>query len=474
MTKDNTTKNVRKARKMAGKKLSTEQILEALDRDSSSDDSSDEEGDDRPERLVHPTDGLFAPGQEDVPVLVDDYDDVQNDVQNNVQNDVQNDVQNLQDALDEEPRPNGRPDRSRNIKSFEDAKNREHYNLINNPRNVLEYPVKVKPSRGVVGPSFDITWTNQIQNRAGRPRACELIQGPVCEVHDSAKNAKKELQCWELYMSEDILNKIIKHTNENIQEAIDALRITQQTSKNTHFYLTDNVEIKALFGLMYFRGLEGKSGHKSSRLWQKGVGHPVFGAVMSRSRFKFLLGRLRFENHIVKNRNWRNDRFAAFRAVHEIFVENCSRYLWPSSNGCIDETLVPMRNRSAMRYYIKTKPARYGMQWRSYCEVLFPYTYSSVVMAGKPVAEVGPFYINNVIGTLKKIVENIERHVTLEGRTISTDRLYTSIPAAKWLIEKNITLGTIKINVQYSFNFLSLDFAATLPRLCCDFDSTLL
>ena len=448
--KKDITKKREKSQKMAGRSLRNDEIAELLDQplpdSDSDDDSSDEEGDVGPDRLVSPTDGLFAPGQEDVPVLVDDYDDVPDD--------VPNDVQNLQDALDEEPRPNGRPQHTRHIRSFEDAKNREHYDLIRNPRNVVEYPVKVTPSRGVVGPSFDITWTNQIQNQAGRPRACELIQGPVCEVHESAQHAKKELQCWELYMSEDVLNKITEHTNESIQEALDALRITQQTSKNTHFRLTDNVEIKALFGLMYFRGLEGKSKHKSSRLWQKGIGHPVFGAVMSRNRFKFLLGRLRFENHAVKRRKWKNDRFAAFRDVFEMFNENCSRYLWPSANGCIDESLVPMRIRSLMRCYIKTKPARYGLQYRSYCEVAFPYTYSSVVMAGKPDDEVGPFYINNVIGTLKKIIENLERHMPLAGRTISTDRLYTSIPAAKWLLEKNITLGTIKINVQYSYNLL--------------------
>ena len=104
---------------MAFRRLNTGEILEELDRDSSRDDSSDEEGDDRPERLVHPTDGLFAPGQEDVPVLVDDYDD----------------VQNLQDALDEEPSLNGKPDRTKTVRSFEDAKNREHYNPIRNPRD---------------------------------------------------------------------------------------------------------------------------------------------------------------------------------------------------------------------------------------------------------------------------------------------------------------------------------------------------
>ena len=42
--------------------------------------------------MVYPSDGLFAPGQEDVPVLVDDYDDVQNDVNKDV----------LQDALDDQ------------------------------------------------------------------------------------------------------------------------------------------------------------------------------------------------------------------------------------------------------------------------------------------------------------------------------------------------------------------------------------
>ena len=38
-------------------------------------------------------------------------------------------------------------------------KNKEHYNPIRNPRDVVEYPVKVKPSRGVVGPPLEIKWT---------------------------------------------------------------------------------------------------------------------------------------------------------------------------------------------------------------------------------------------------------------------------------------------------------------------------
>ena len=206
--KKDITKKREKSQKMAGRSLRNDEIAELLDQplpdSDSDDDSSDEEGGVGPDRLVNPTDGLFAPGQEDVPVLVDDYDDVPDD--------VPNDIQNLQDALDEEPRPNGRPQHTRNIRSFEDAKNREHYNLMHNPRVVEEYRVQVKPSRGVVGPSFDIKWTNQMLNQAGRPRACELIQGPVGEVHDSAKHAKKELQCWELYMSEDVINKITEYT----------------------------------------------------------------------------------------------------------------------------------------------------------------------------------------------------------------------------------------------------------------------
>ena len=45
------------------------------------------------------------------------------------------------------------------------------------------------------------------------------------------------------------------------------------------------------------------------------------------------------------------------------------------------------------------------------------------------------------------MVDHLESIVSLAGRKISFDRLFTSIPFALWLYQKNITsLGTMQIN----------------------------
>ena len=60
----------------------------------------------------------------------------------------------------------------------------------------------------------------------------------------------------------------------------------------------------------------------------------------------------------------------------------------------------------------------------------------------------GPYYVNTVPGKVKKLVENTERGVKLTGRNISTDRYYTSIETADWLLnDKKITMvGTLQAN----------------------------
>ena len=71
------------------------------------------------------------------------------------------------------------------------------------------------------------------------------------------------------------------------------------------------------------------------------------------------------------------------------------------------------------------------------------------VVAGKPVDGTGPFYTPTVLNKVQRLVKNLEQHVSLKGRNITTDRHYTSVPLAKWLFEKDITLiGTFQSNRQ--------------------------
>ena len=76
-----------------------------------------------------------------------------------------------------------------------------------------------------------------------------------------------------------------------------------------------------------------------------------------------------------------------------------------------------------------------------------PFTYKAVPYSGKPENGDGPYYIDNTEQYVKYLVNETEKDISLHGRNISTDGLYTSIPLANWLLDRHIiTVGTLNTN----------------------------
>ena len=106
-----------------------------------------------------------------------------------------------------------------------------------------------------------------------------------------------------------------------------------------------------------------------------------------------------------------------------------------------------MRNQAAFRQYNPDKPAKYGVLFKSLNDARYSYTYRSLVYAGKPKKQPAPFYVSGTQMYIKELVTSLEKSTSLHGRNISMDRLYTSIPIAKWLLSRNITsVGTHQSN----------------------------
>ena len=61
----------------------------------------------------------------------------------------------------------------------------------------------------------------------------------------------------------------------------------------------------------------------------------------------------------------------------------------------------------------------------------FSYTYQLLVYAGKPKKVPSQFYISGTKNYVLELVSSLEDSVLLQGRNISMDRLYMSIPLAK-------------------------------------------
>ena len=121
--------------------------------------------------------------------------------------------------------------------------------------------------------------------------------------------------------------------------------------------------------------------------------------------------------------------------------------LIPEDYLTIDETLYPIRTQIAFRQYNPDKPAKYGLLFKSINCARYPYTYQAHIYAGKPEGDPNEFYVSGTDNYIKFLVNKLLEHQPLQGRNISMDRLYTSIPIARWLLEKGITMiGTLKAN----------------------------
>ena len=77
----------------------------------------------------------------------------------------------------------------------------------------------------------------------------------------------------------------------------------------------------------------------------------------------------------------------------------------------------------------------------------YPFTFSTAVYSAKPKAEPRSYYTPGTSQTVKYLIQNLECHTNLVARNILFDRLYTSIPMAQWLLDREKTsVGTLQSN----------------------------
>ena len=74
------------------------------------------------------------------------------------------------------------------------------------------------------------------------------------------------------------------------------------------------------------------------------------------------------------------DKFACMRSFFESFNKNISKFHYPSSYLAVNKTLYPYRGRIGFKQYNPSKPAKYGLLYRSLCDATVPYTYFSTFL----------------------------------------------------------------------------------------------
>ena len=84
-----------------------------------------------------------------------------------------------------------------------------------------------------------------------------------------------------------------------------------------------------------------------------------YRSLFSHKRFEWIIRTLRFDSRGERDPT---DKFAPFRTVWDLFVENCKRLYVAVPVVTIDEMLAPFRGRVPFRMYIPSKPDRYGIK----------------------------------------------------------------------------------------------------------------
>ena len=170
-----------------------------------------------------------------------------------------------------------------------------------------------------------IVWVNQPppdQNRRGRRPASNILNPDAGQVVGRARECVREIDCIELFISEDIQAFVVNEMNSKISSFIE------DNQGKTGYQIPDYtniMEFKAFIGLWLARAFFEWNYTFTERLWNMSTSNPIFGAAMSKKRFKQLLRFLTFDDRSTRQERFRMDKGAAVRHMFETFNDNCSR-----------------------------------------------------------------------------------------------------------------------------------------------------
>ena len=123
---------------------------------------------------------------------------------------------------------------------------------------------------------------------------------------------------------------------------------------------------------------------------------------------------------------------------------------YPSPYLAIGKTLYPYRGHIGFKQYNPSKPAKYGLLYRSLCDSSISYTYYTLPYSGKPEvigSDGAKFYVTGTDEYTKYLVTEVSKYNDIRGCNISMDRYFTSVTIARWCSERGITIvGTMRLD----------------------------
>jgi hypothetical protein len=257
---------------------------------------------------------------------------------------------------------------------------------------------------------------------------------------DEAKNAHTPHDAFSLFISDDILNIILTHTNKKIHDYL----FTFNGKVQKWMRRTSLDELCAVIGFLIYGGVfESSHEHKESLYKMDGTGRSVFLVVIAKNRFRFLLSVMRFDDKSTRTDRRLEDKMAAFREMWDMFIGLCKSFIWL------------VRLSASMNIYFHSeedvdsgniclkKPSMYGIKIWMMCDCATKYMMNAKVCMRKENNEVTRGLASDIVCTLVQPISGQDRG----GRHVTTDNFFTSVDLANQVKNKKLTLvGTMKQN----------------------------
>ncbi|KAJ8707787.1 hypothetical protein PYW07_011464 [Mythimna separata] len=245
-------------------------------------------------------------------------------------------------------------------------------------------------------------------------------------------------EAWSLFISENIIEKVVRCTNEFIQKKTPSYNRIRDCKP------TDAVEIRALLGLLYIAGsLKASHANLEDLYSSDGTGIPIFPTTMSVKRVKFLLNSLRFDDATTRQARRTLDKAAPIREVLDMFTQNCLLPYSVGENVVIDEMMVGFRGKCPFRQYMKSKPDKYGIKLYPLVDAATFYVLNIELYAGKQPE--GPYQLSNAAAD---VVKRLFTPISGTGRNLTIDNWYSSVTLMNDLAKdhKISGVGTMRKN----------------------------
>lgn len=257
----------------------------------------------------------------------------------------------------------------------------------------------------------------------------------VTESAANLSHPQNEREAFQLFINESMIRTIQRHTN---RKAADCRRARNPTRRRSHHSDFSYDEICAGIALVLRAGCDRDNLTSLDDLWSSIEGRPFYKSVMSRSRFKFFLRVIRFDNYRTRMDRQRDDKLAAFSEVWNAFGQNLTKHYIPKAVLTVDEQLVGYRGRAPGRTYLPSKPRKYGIKIFWLAEADSGFALKGKIYTGRE--ESG---VHRNLG--RDIVVELTQPYHGTNREVVTDNYFTSHQLACDLLDRGLTLlGTLR------------------------------